>query len=97
MKQFIIKKGGNNAPMALRRLGYAVYTNRQGVQSFVRRVRGREFPRYHLYINNENEQEVTCSVHIDQSAPSYQGARAHGGDYDSPHILQEIARLQASG
>jgi len=94
MKHFSIKKGAYHSLMIMRRLGYAAYTNRQGVDSFVRRLHGAEFPRYHLYINNESEDEMTCSVHIDQRAPSYQGSHAHGGDYDSELVIQEIARLQ---
>ncbi len=96
MKNFVIKKGAYHSLMILRRLGYAAYTNRQGVESFVRRVHRAEFPRYHLYINKEGEDEMTCSVHIDQRAASYQGSHAHGGDYDSPLITAEIARLQGS-
>ena len=96
MKHFVIKKGEYNSLMTMRRLGYAAYTNRQGVESFVRRIHGSEFPRYHLYVNKENEHELMCSVHIDQRAPSYQGTSAHGGDYDSPQVLEEIERLQAS-
>lgn len=95
MKNFVIKKGAYHSLMIMRRLGYAPYTNRQGVDSFVRRVHGAEFPRYHLYVNNESENEMICSVHIDQRAPSYQGTHAHGGDYDSPLTDAEIERLQA--
>ncbi len=97
MKNFVIKKGGYYPLMIMRRLGYTAYTNRQGVESFVRRVHRSGFPRYHLYINNENDNEMICSVHIDQRAPSYAGTSAHGGDYDSEYVLQEIARLQAFG
>ncbi len=95
MKHFVIKKGAYNPLVLMRRLGYATYTNRQGISSFVRRIHGSEFPRYHLYINKETEREMTCSVHIDQRAPSYQGTSAHGGDYDTPQVLEEIERLQA--
>lgn len=82
--------------MVMRRLGYSPYTNRQGVESFVRRIRGAGFPRYHLYINSEHDDEMMCSVHIDQRAPSYHGSSAHSGDYDSPLVAQEILRLQSA-
>lgn len=78
----------------LRRLGYAPYTNRQGESSYVRRISGYEFPRFHLYIQNVGVGEMTCSVHIDQKAPVMKGATAHAGDYDSPEVTAEIRRLQ---
>ncbi len=80
----------------MRRFGYAPYSNRQGEQSYVRRITGYEFPRYHLYIQDVTLTDVTCSVHIDQKAPVMKGATAHAGDYDSPEVFTEIQRLQSS-
>lgn len=80
----------------MRRFGYAPYSNRQGKQSYVRRITGYEFPRYHLYIQNVTVADITCSVHIDQKAPVMKGATAHAGDYDSPEVYAEIQRLKSS-
>jgi hypothetical protein len=88
---------GNQAPLVLlRRLGYAPYTNRQGEQSFVKRIHGAEFPRFHLYINKEDDTTLFCSLHLDQKRPVYKGSTAHGGDYDSPEVAEEAGRLQSS-
>lgn len=81
--------------MTIRRFGYAPYANRQGAQSYVRRITGYEFPRFHLYIQNVSNADITCSLHIDQKAPVFKGARAHAGDYDSPQVAEEIRRLQS--
>ena len=91
-----IKKKGQIAPVVLRRLGYAPYVNKEGQQSFVKRIHGMSFPRYHLYIKEENDDFVRCSLHLDQKKPSYMGTRAHGGDYDSETVQAEIERLQAT-
>lgn len=80
----------------MRRLGYAPYSNRQGESSYVRRIAGYEFPRYHLYIQSIEGTDMTCSVHIDQKAPVIKGATAHAGDYDSPQVAEEVKRLSFS-
>lgn len=88
-----LKKGRQIAPVILRRAGYAPYINKEGIQSFSRRIHGTDFPRFHLYINEEDEQTLTCSLHLDQKAPSYMGSRAHGGDYDSDTVKEEAQRI----
>ena len=42
--KLVVKKNNQNPLMRLRRLGYAPYRNRQGKESFVRRIQGNEFP-----------------------------------------------------
>ena len=90
-----LKKYKQIAPVVLRRLGYAPYINKEGEQSFVRRPHGTEFPRYHLYVQEEDDTVMRCSLHLDQKAPSYMGSRAHGGDYDSEAVQQEFERMQS--
>ncbi len=80
----------------MRRFGYAPYTNRQDESSYVRRLSGYEFPRFHLYIQRVDTTNATCSLHIDQKAAVISGATAHAGDYDSPEVFAEIARLQGA-
>lgn len=92
--EFSIAKNQNQGAVLLRRFGYATYTNREGKDSYVRRIHGSDFPRFHLYVNKEDASTLTCSLHIDQRAPSYSGSRMHGGDYDSEVVRQEAARLQ---
>ncbi len=86
----------SNPHIIMRRLGYAPYSNRQGESSYVRRIAGYEFPRFHLYIQSIGTIDMTCSVHIDQKAPVIKGATAHAGDYDSPQVDEEVKRLSYS-
>lgn len=88
-----IPKHNQIAPVALRRAGYAPYINKEGEQSFVRRIQGTDFPRFHLYIKVEDDATLRCSIHLDQKQPSYQGTHAHGGDYDSETVADEARRI----
>ena len=90
----IIEKNGQTILQRLRRLGYAPYRNRQGEESFVRRIQGNEFPRFHLYITTEATTSVVCSIHLDQTAPVYATGNAHRGEYDSPAVQNEVDRIQ---
>ncbi len=86
----------SNQLIMMRRFGYAPYSNRHDESSFVRRLTGYDFPRFHLYIQSSDTESLTCSLHIDQKAPVIKGATAHAGDYDSPQVFDEIARLQGT-
>ena len=92
--RFSIEKNDQNILMRMRRLGYAPYRNRQGNESFVKRIQGNDFPRFHLYINKEDGTELNCSIHIDHTAPVYSKGRAHRGDYESPVLSAEVARIR---
>lgn len=83
-----------NPKTRLRRLGYAPYTNKQGKESFVRRLHGGEFPRFHLYIASQSEALLECTLHIDQTAPVYSKGPAHRGEYDTPAVAEEKKRLE---
>ena len=94
--KFTITRNNQNPIMRLRRLGYAPYRNKQGQESFVKRIQGNNFPRFHLYVNGEIEQLLNCSIHIDQSAPVYSKGNAHRGDYESPALTTEVDRIKKS-
>jgi len=93
---FIITKNSENSLTRLRRLGYAAYRNRQGKESFVKRIAGGNFPRFHLYITKEDGGNLSCSLHIDQTAPVYGRGNAHRGDYESPVVSAEVSRIETT-
>jgi hypothetical protein len=90
----LLKKYNQIVPVLLRQVGYAPYINKEGWQSFVRRPQRTDFPRFHVYVKEEDEKTVMCSLHLDQTRPSYMGAKAHGGDYDSETVAQEVNRMK---
>lgn len=77
----------------MRHAGYARHVNPDGEESFVRRLSGLEFPRFHVYVENQPERTV-LSIHIDQKGVTYDGSHAHSGEYSGPLIDAELHRIQ---
>lgn len=73
----------------LRRGGYGLIQNRQGVQSFVRRLGRFDYPRFHVYLD-----EHYINLHLDQKQASYEGYSAHSGEYDGETVEAEGMRLE---
>jgi len=95
MKLKVDKRNLNLQPeQILRQAGYSYIINRRGGQdSFVRRISGADYPRFHMYLNEEDGQ-VIFNLHLDQKKPSYPGAHAHNAEYDGELVEQEITRLK---
>lgn len=85
---------GDTALTFMRRAGYGYQKEGSGEVAFTRRVGASPFPRYHAYTQQEGTQ-VTINLHLDQKETTYQGSRAHSGEYDGPLIQQELDRLRA--
>ena len=80
----------------MRRCGYGYLRGRNGGQdSFVKRLRGELYPRFHLYIE-DNGDCWSFNLHLDQKAPVYRGAVAHSGDYDGAVVETEMARIKSA-
>ena len=77
----------------LRRQGYAVHRGGDGQTSYVRRVGGDAYPRYHCYVEQVGPRLV-MNLHLDQKQPSYGGSAAHAGEYAGPIVEAEVARLR---
>jgi len=86
--KFIIQRKFN-IPQIMRRLGYHPIKNGE---SWSKRIQGREFPRFHVYLK-EKDNGLEFSIHLDQKAMCYTGHTAHSGDYDGPLLEQERDRI----
>lgn len=75
----------------LRSLGYA--PSRGGEESYIRRLRGSLYPRFHLYIN-QDARGMVLNLHLDQKQPSYAGTSAHAGEYDGATVEAEADRIR---
>lgn len=60
--------------------------------SYVMRVGPQYYPRYHVYLK-EVSSGIVVDLHIDQKKASYEGQRAHSGEYEGPLVREEFARL----
>lgn len=92
-----IPKTTENPRDLIRRAGYAEFRDPNTREiSYVRRLRGDFFPRFHCYLEEEAG-NVVINIHLDQKQPSYRarGVRAHAGDYSGPVVEQEADRIKA--
>lgn len=96
MKAVFKQTPTHRAMVFMRTAGYTPYSNREGDESFVRRAAGGgEFPRFHVYVE-ESKTPMTLSIHIDQKGHTYEGSKAHSGEYFGQAIADELARISAA-
>lgn len=79
----------------LRRCGYSILKD----GSFVRRITGDYYPRFHIYVEKERRGEVTSPVlvlnlHLDEKKPSYKNQPAHSGKYQGELVKKEAERIK---
>jgi len=78
----------------MRKAGYTFISDRNtGKESFVRRLTGDYYPRFHVYIHEEGEKAVV-DIHLDQKKASYQGTSAHSGEYGGENVEDELERIK---
>ncbi|OGH67680.1 MAG: hypothetical protein A3C15_02640 [Candidatus Magasanikbacteria bacterium RIFCSPHIGHO2_02_FULL_50_9b] len=94
MKAAFKEQPPHPAHVFMRAAGYAKHANRDGDESYVRRVSGNDFPRFHVYVNDGAV--TTLSIHIDQKAHTYEGSKAHSGEYSGALLADELARISAA-
>ncbi len=88
--KFIITNITDNPHNLMRRLGYHPHPKNE---SFIRRLGSNYFPRLHVYLK-VLDKGLEISLHLDQKSVSYQGHKAHSGDYqDSPVLEEEKQRI----
>ena len=89
------EKFNENSETLLRRSGYAKQIDkRMGKISYFRSMTTQHFPKFHIYV--ENERPLYLTIHLDQKPHTYEGQRAHGGEYDGDLINREVARVRAA-
>lgn len=77
----------------IRRCGYGQHRTRNGEVSYVKRVHGDWYPRFHIYVLTEKE-KIVFNLHLDQRAPVYEGVTAHAGEYDGVVVEKEAERIK---
>lgn len=78
-------KPNDSALNVLRRAGYSFLRKdeRTGEMSFVKRVGGGDYPRFHVYARTSPKGAVEINLHLDQKRASYEGTTAHSGEYEN--------------
>lgn len=77
----------------IRRCGYGQHRTRTGETSYVKRVHGDWYPRFHVYVLTGIE-NITFNLHLDQRQPVYEGFTAHAGEYDGEVVEREAERIK---
>jgi len=85
-----------NLQETLRKCGYfQIQDYRSGQESFVKRLsNSQHYPRFHLYIDKKDNQ-YQFNLHLDQKQASYEGQKAHSGEYDDPVVKEEARRIKS--
>lgn len=89
---FRINNFGYNTTELARRLGYRPLRHTEKGELNCVRPLGGDYPRFHIYLK-EDPKVITLNIHLDQKKPSYEGTHAHGGDYDSETVREEVDRI----
>mgnify|MGYP001595640926 FL=1 len=92
MQQFFQGPLPDHARNIMRHLGYGEQRARSGQISYVRRVSGDRFPRFHAYVEDKNN-GIQMNLHMDQKEASYEGSHVHSGEYESPLCKEEMKRI----
>lgn len=91
--KFTAKKTDNIINIA-RKLGYIPERRGdRGEFSCQRPLSRAEYPRFHIYITEE-ENEFIFNLHLDQKKPSYSGTAAHSGEYEGGAVDGEAERIK---
>ncbi|MFZ2682025.1 MAG: hypothetical protein WAZ14_02960 [Patescibacteria group bacterium] len=84
-----------NPGEALRKAGYAYFRDpKSGEDSFVIRLTTEFYPRFHLYVDQDDKQ-VSFNLHLDQKKPSYGDHNKHAGEYDGEVVSKEMRRVDS--
>lgn len=96
MKIKILKTQAPDALHFIRRCGYGqIFDRRKGERSYVRRLHGDLYPRFHVYIEEAGD-SWSLNLHLDQRAPIYAGVTAHAGEYDGEVVEREAERIKST-
>lgn len=95
MQQVFPRAAMPNPVATLRKAGYSPFLDPVTKEdSFVLRLGPDFYPRFHVYVEQRDD-EVTLNLHLDQKQPSYGQGAAHGGEYDSPVVAREMRRIES--
>lgn len=89
MKISISKPLKDNIYNLMRQLGY----RNQGQVSFVKPLDFSGYPRFHIYLEEKNDQ-ISINLHLDQKRPVYKRGTAHSGEYEGKIIAEEAERIK---
>ncbi len=95
MKFTIKNKSGKNTITLMRRIGYYNLPERTSQLSFVRPLERSGYPRFHIYLKpDEENEEMIFNIHLDQKKPVYNTAHDHAAEYEGKVMEEEVRRIK---
>jgi hypothetical protein len=91
--KFVFKRPAVNIIDLFRQAGYSYRGTNNGDMNFIKRVGIDEYPHYHIYVKDLGE-EIVLNLHLDQKAPSYEGAAKHNAEYEGELVEREMERIK---
>lgn len=83
-----------NIRTLMQRAGYHAFRDPRTLKdSFAMRLGRSFYPRYHVYVQS-TERGVMLDLHLDMKHPTYEGQRAHSGEYSGTKVEEEAGRLK---
>ena len=95
MKLLVANPLPDNPRSIMRRLSYGETPGYKGETSYARRLQGTPFPRLHAYFSL-TDQGMEINLHLDQKGATYEGSRAHSGEYTGRAVEDEIRRMDVA-
>ncbi|MFH1253120.1 MAG: hypothetical protein V1664_02185 [Candidatus Uhrbacteria bacterium] len=92
MQVFLAGPFSDNAGNLLRRLGYGEHIGHGQQISYSRRLSGADFPRYHVYAE-EQPSGIKINLHLDQKPSNLGSGAMHGGEYEGVLVEKEMTRI----
>lgn len=106
--KFIVDRPEENVLSLVRILGYELKSSRGKEFNCVRSISGAEYPRFHIFIIEEEkgkaqtpseegykeESKLIFNLHLDQKKPSYSNSPAHSGEYQGEVVEGEVERIK---
>lgn len=92
--KFSFQKPNKNILVLIRKLGYMPKDNDGKEFNCIKYLGGRgKYPRFHLFIKQDKDNNLLFSLHLDQKKPSYRESPAHSGEYEGELVEREKERI----
>ncbi len=94
MKFVLNNTKGKNIIDLMRKVGYYHLSKKGNQLSFIRPLERSVYPRFHIYLQEEENNDLIFNLHLDQRKPVYKFSSAHNADYEGEILEREKERIK---
>ena len=88
------QKWAPNIYTLARKIGYHFQGENKEKDEFVFTRPSKGYPRFHLFLKMEKNDNLIFNLHLDQKRPIYKGTTAHSGEYEGETVEKEAERIK---